>query len=91
MVIRDLLRKRPTLKLVLMSATLDVDLFASYFRDDKGSSAPLPPRIRMPGRTFPVLSLYLEDVLEITQHKVGGWVGEGNLTHLLQQAPTAQP
>ena len=28
MVIRDLLHRRPELKLVLMSATLDVDLFA---------------------------------------------------------------
>ena len=32
MVLRDLLRRRPELRLVLMSATLNAGLFASYFR-----------------------------------------------------------
>ena len=39
-VLRDLLVMRPELRLVLMSATLNADLFASYF----GLSPPAPPR-----------------------------------------------
>ena len=30
-VLKDLLPRRPELRLILMSATLDADLFASYF------------------------------------------------------------
>ena len=56
MVIRDLLHRRPALKLVLMSATLDVDLFARYFRT---KAAPSPPKIKMAGRAFPVLQVRL--------------------------------
>ncbi|KOO28736.1 ATP-dependent RNA helicase dhx57, partial [Chrysochromulina tobinii] len=65
MVLRDLLVKRPELRLVLMSATLDADLFASYF-DVRGRR---PPTVRVPGRTFPVTQLFLEDALELTRHK----------------------
>lgn len=66
MVLRDLLReRRPDLKLILMSATLDADLFANYFapagatprHDGVGA---LVPTVRVPGRTFPVLPLFLE-------------------------------
>jgi HrpA-like RNA helicase len=43
-----------------MSATLDSKLFCSYF-----GGAPL---VSVPGRTFPVSSYYLEDLLEETGH-----------------------
>ena len=48
MVLRDLLRRRPDLKLVLMSATLDADLFSRYFAKPAapgggGSSTPFVP------------------------------------------------
>jgi HrpA-like RNA helicase len=32
-ILRELLKKRPELKLILMSATLDATLFSSYFGD----------------------------------------------------------
>ena len=43
-----------------MSATLDSDLFSSYFW-----SAPV---LKVPGRTFPVQNYFLEDLLEKTGH-----------------------
>ena len=62
MVLRDLLTKRPALRVILMSATLDADLFHRYF----GGA----PSVKFPGRTFPVAELYLEHALELTQHEV---------------------
>ena len=61
MVLRDLLPKRPAdrpLKVVLMSATLDASLFHDYFWG--------APSVKFPGRTFPVVELYLEDIVEVT-------------------------
>jgi HrpA-like RNA helicase len=45
-----------------MSATLDAKLFCSFF-----DSAPL---VSVPGRTFPVATYYLEDLIEATNHIV---------------------
>ncbi|CAH1239477.1 DHX36 [Branchiostoma lanceolatum] len=59
-IVRDLLQARPDLKLVLMSATLNADQFSAYF----GNS----PMANIPGFTFPVEDLYLEDVLELTRY-----------------------
>ena len=55
-VLRDLLPRRPDLKIVLMSATLDAELFAGYF-----GGAPLA---HIPGFTHPVREVFLEDILE---------------------------
>ena len=57
MIIRDLLPRRPNLKIILMSATLNATSFASYF----GQAVPV---IDIPGRTFPVEQFFLEDILE---------------------------
>ena len=43
-----------------MSATLDSKLFCNFF-----SNAPF---ISVPGRTFPVSSFYLEDLIDATNH-----------------------
>lgn len=43
-----------------MSATLDTELFGNFFRG--------APIVNVPGRTFPVCTLYLEDLLEQTNH-----------------------
>jgi HrpA-like RNA helicase len=48
--LRDVLESRPHVRLVLMSATLDVDLFKTYFTD--------AAYIEVPGRTFPVDIVY---------------------------------
>jgi len=51
---------RPDLKVILMSATMDSDLFCSFFQG--------APIIDVPGRTFPVAEYFLEDLLEATGH-----------------------
>eukprot|EP01052_Picozoa_sp_SAG31_P015912 SAG31_NODE_1036_length_10221_cov_170.602326_10_plen_321_part_00 len=61
-VLRDLLQQRPMLKLVLMSATLNAELFASYFGNC--------PTLHIEGFTHPVTEFYLEDCLEMTGHVV---------------------
>lgn len=56
-VLRKLVVRRPLLKVILMSATVDAERFSKYL-----AGAPI---LTVPGRTFPVLTKYLEDVLEI--------------------------
>ncbi|KAG0045979.1 hypothetical protein BGZ83_008813 [Gryganskiella cystojenkinii] len=52
----------PTIKLILMSATIDTGLFASYFGEGfKGGQC---PSISVPGRTFPVKQHFLNEVLD---------------------------
>ncbi|KAL6758533.1 P-loop containing nucleoside triphosphate hydrolase protein [Haematococcus lacustris] len=55
--LKQLLARRPGFKIVLMSATLHAQLFATYF----GSAASC---FAFPGRTFPVQQYYLEDFLQ---------------------------
>ncbi|CAH8452186.1 unnamed protein product [Schistosoma turkestanicum] len=50
---------RPDLRIVLMSATINADKFAEYFDNC--------PKFEIPGRTFPVKTYYLEDVLKETK------------------------
>ncbi|KAM5559305.1 DExH-box ATP-dependent RNA helicase DExH1 [Rosa sericea] len=61
-ILRDLLPRRPDLRLILMSATINADLFSKYFGN--------APTIHIPGLTFPVAELFLEDVLEKTHYIV---------------------
>lgn len=55
-VLRRLLINRPDLKIVLMSATVNAELFSQYL-----GGAPV---LNVPGRTFPVEVKYLEDAVE---------------------------
>ena len=57
-VLRKLMVKRPDLKVVLMSATVDADRFSKYL---DGCQV-----LQVPGRTFPVQTKYLEDAVELT-------------------------
>ncbi|XP_059450268.1 DExH-box ATP-dependent RNA helicase DExH3 isoform X2 [Corylus avellana] len=61
-VLKDLLPRRRDLRLVLMSATLNADLFSSYFEG--------APTFHIPGFTHPVTAHFLEDVLEKTGYKL---------------------
>ncbi|XP_021289925.1 DExH-box ATP-dependent RNA helicase DExH1 isoform X2 [Herrania umbratica] len=61
-ILRDLLPRRPDLRLILMSATINADLFSKYF-----GNAPI---IHIPGLTFPVAELFLEDVLQKTHYNI---------------------
>ncbi|CAG9462498.1 unnamed protein product [Pedinophyceae sp. YPF-701] len=56
-VLRDLLPRRPDLRVILMSATLNADLFSNYFGH--------APTAHIPGFTHPVEDLFLEDVLQL--------------------------
>ncbi|XP_020599675.1 DExH-box ATP-dependent RNA helicase DExH6-like isoform X2 [Phalaenopsis equestris] len=56
-ILRDLLPAYPHLRLILMSATIDVERFSQYF-----SGCPV---IQVPGFTYPVKTYFLEDVLSI--------------------------
>jgi ATP-dependent RNA helicase DHX29 len=55
-----LLERRPELKVILMSATVDANKFSNYL-----DNAPI---MTVPGRTFPVQTQYLEDAIELTQY-----------------------
>ncbi|KAG8647683.1 DExH-box ATP-dependent RNA helicase DExH3 [Manihot esculenta] len=61
-VLKDLLPRRQDLRLILMSATLNAELFSNYF----GGA----PKIHIPGFTYPVNAHFLEDVLEMTGYKL---------------------
>ncbi|KAK9921475.1 hypothetical protein M0R45_029984 [Rubus argutus] len=61
-ILRDLLPRRPDLRLILMSATINADLFSKYFGN--------APTINIPGLTFPVEELFLEDILEKTHYTI---------------------
>ncbi|XP_041981256.1 putative ATP-dependent RNA helicase DHX57 [Aricia agestis] len=60
LILRDLIKVRKDLTVVLMSATLNADLFSDYF--DK------VPVLEIPGRTFPVEQIFVEDIMEISNY-----------------------
>eukprot|EP00392_Amoebophrya_sp_AT5.2_P015693 g15909.t1 len=73
--IRDLVRRRPDLRLLLMSATLQLETFENYFEG-------IVRKVHIPGRTFPVKELYLDQIVP-TLWKVPGfrrWLGPGILS-----------
>lgn len=68
-ILRDLLPQRPDLRLVLMSATINAEMFSRYFNN--------APMIHIPGFTFPVTQFFLEDVLEKTGCRINSDDGGG--------------
>nr|XP_055030353.1 ATP-dependent DNA/RNA helicase DHX36 [Misgurnus anguillicaudatus] len=60
-IVKDLLRTRDDLKVVLMSATLNAEKFSRYFNNC--------PMVHIPGYTFPVKEYLLEDVVEMLRFK----------------------
>lgn len=60
--LRDILPHRPTLKVVLMSATLNALAFEDYFKGNCAVS-------QIPGFTYPVSEHYLEDILQVTEYQ----------------------
>ncbi|KAK4055699.1 hypothetical protein OIV83_000245 [Microbotryomycetes sp. JL201] len=57
-ILRQLMEVRKDLKVILMSATVDAEKISAYM----GGC----PVVTVPGRTFPVESYFLEDILEMT-------------------------
>ena len=65
--LRDLLPQRPDLRIILMSATLQIDLLVDYWRGFPGT----PAQVHLQGRTFPVQDFFLEQVLAMTGYLDG--------------------
>ena len=54
-------------KVILMSATIDADLFSSYLAGAGGAVDKQCPTLSVPGRTFPVTENYLEGITNVLQ------------------------
>ena len=52
--LKQILPRRPDLKIIITSATIDADRFASHFASEKGPA----PVVMVSGRTYPVTLLY---------------------------------
>lgn len=61
--------RKPELHVIVMSATMDAAALSRYFRGC--------PILKVPGRTFPVKALWLEDAIEMTSHIVDPWADWG--------------
>ncbi|MDO9354034.1 MAG: ATP-dependent RNA helicase HrpA, partial [Solirubrobacteraceae bacterium] len=59
--LHQVLPKRPDLKLVITSATIDTDRFSKHFATQEGTPAPV---VEVSGRTFPVEVRYREPIDE---------------------------
>lgn len=60
LILKELSQVRQDLKIILMSATVNANLFSNYFNNI--------PIINIPGRTFPVEQIFLEGILETTKY-----------------------
>ena len=69
--LKEVALRRPDLKIIIMSATLDAQKFQTYFALEEDKQAPL---LAVPGRTHPVEIFYTEkaerDYLEAALHTV---------------------
>ncbi|KAG9242683.1 P-loop containing nucleoside triphosphate hydrolase protein [Calycina marina] len=64
-------------KVILMSATIDSKLFATYFTETtQDGIVHSCPSITIPGRTFPVKERYLEDILQELRSSFKGSVND---------------
>ena len=59
-VVKRIISKRKDLKVILMSATLNSEIFSTYFDDC--------PMFHVPGFTYPVTEYYLEETLSMTKY-----------------------
>ncbi|CAH2043768.1 unnamed protein product, partial [Iphiclides podalirius] len=60
--LKQVLKRRKDLKLILMSATLDADSLSHYYNNC--------PVMHIEGLAYPVQDVYLEDILQITKFKL---------------------
>uniref|UniRef100_A0A7S1Q4S2 RNA helicase n=1 Tax=Alexandrium catenella TaxID=2925 RepID=A0A7S1Q4S2_ALECA len=71
--VRDMLERRTDIRVMLMSATLQMETFERYFDN--------PAKIAIPGRVFPVSQLYMDEVAATLykQPMFRMWLGPGIL------------
>ncbi|MBX3094665.1 MAG: ATP-dependent RNA helicase HrpA [Cryobacterium sp.] len=77
--LKQLLPKRPDLKVIVTSATIDPESFAAHFADADGTPAPI---VEVSGRTFPVEVRY--------RPLAPDSVVEGSRSDRLETTPTAE-
>jgi ATP-dependent RNA helicase DHX57 len=65
-IVRDVLKQRRDLKLILMSATLDAATFRNYFTSE-GLQVGM---VEIAGRTYPVEDYYLDDIIRMTNFTI---------------------
>ncbi|WP_229398041.1 ATP-dependent RNA helicase HrpA [Micromonospora okii] len=70
--LRQLLPRRPDLKVVITSATIETDRFAKHFADAEGRPAPV---VEVSGRTYPVEVRY-RPLVEVSESEDEGDDGE---------------
>ena len=70
MILRDILKRRPSLRLVLMSATMHTAKLSDYFGGI--------PHLSMGGSMFPVEEFFLEDALTATGYNERGFSSSTN-------------
>ncbi|KAI7084116.1 hypothetical protein KC356_g6984 [Hortaea werneckii] len=70
-------------KVVLMSATLDTEMFAGYFASKDGKSC---PSVSVPGRTFPVTEKHLDSIMSELNQAYGG----AKLAQILDKDKTSE-
>ena len=79
--LRDAMKLLPQLKIVLMSATLDAQVFSDYFRKPSIEASLVAPHVghvHISGRTFPVRDLYLDDLTGLIGGREDSAYGIGN-------------
>ncbi|KAL8784875.1 MAG: hypothetical protein Q9213_003688 [Squamulea squamosa] len=77
---------KPAPKVVLMSATMDTELFSSYFQTKvRGQGIVACPSLSVPGRTFPVKEKHLEEITNEMQKAHGN-----TASSLLQNDPATK-
>lgn len=60
-IVKDIVEKRKNIRIVLMSATLNAEMFSEYFNT--------APCFHIPGFTFPVEDIYLEEIVAATRYR----------------------
>ncbi|ESL07533.1 ATP-dependent DEAD/H RNA helicase [Trypanosoma rangeli SC58] len=85
-------RKNPLyknhVKVVVMSATIQINKVASYFTDVCGGKA--PPVISIPGTLFPVEECFLEEALKWTQMPLSAFPAISTLTNVSEKRTTKE-
>ncbi|MGW9197291.1 ATP-dependent RNA helicase HrpA [Micromonospora chersina] len=78
--LRQLLPRRPDLKVIITSATIETDRFAKHFADAEGNPAPV---VEVSGRTYPVEVRY-RPLVEVTEAEEEDEADEENVRDQIQ-------
>ncbi|MFR9779013.1 ATP-dependent RNA helicase HrpA [Micromonospora sp. MS34] len=78
--LKQLLPRRPDLKVVITSATIETDRFAKHFADAEGDPAPI---VEVSGRTYPVEVRY-RPLVEVTEAEEEDEADEENVRDQIQ-------